>query len=201
MDHSDNQSLDIDPTVGRAKNRKFRDIKQQARWRHIGQRRANYEDHTQTCALLGDEPDSKHAHGHISAAKLKGSPEYDAKVAKMSERRNRVRHHEPDILTSNVRWCGCSTDYGAPEHTLCCWCAEYGAPDMKPIPQDAWGSVYANTWTQTAKRRKVRPYDKACAPSSTTPAFEWELAQPANEPHTYNNIIIYLENEFYDIYP
>ena len=224
MDHFNTEStdpaLDIEPTVVRAKNRKFRDIKVLPRWRYLGQRRITYDDHEQTCALLGETPFPKHAQGHVSAAKLTGSPEYTEKVAKMSERRAHVRTHEPDALTTNIRWCGCCTDSGAPEqNTLCCWCAEYGAPDMKPVQKNKWGSAYSNVWVPVTKKRKIRPHDKACAPLITTQASGWTyrdvtcLAEPCEplylprrKPEVYTNIITYIDddyyiNAFYDIYP
>ena len=83
MAHFDNTELDIEPTVGRAKTLKFRDTKTQPRWKRIGQRRTDYDEHAQSCELIGDEPFLKHSHGHISAAKLKGSPEYKEKMNKM----------------------------------------------------------------------------------------------------------------------
>jgi hypothetical protein len=100
--------------------------------------------------------------GKVSAAKLKGSIEYTEKVNKMAERRAHVRTHEPGDLTTNVRWCGCSTEIGAQN---CCLCAEYGAPDMKPIPENKWGSKYVTAWTPCAKKRKLRPHDKPCQPN------------------------------------
>ena len=203
MAHSDNADLstepelDIEPIVGRAKTFKFRNIKGQPRWKFLSRRRNSYEDYANTCELLGDVPDSPHSQCHLSAAKLKGSPEYAEKVAKMSERRAHVRTHEPEILRTNVRWCGCSTEYAAPENTLCCWCAEYGAPDMKLIPLNKWGSKYANSWTQGVKRRKVRPHDKPCAPLIVPHEFQREYNDE------YINVIIYniIENTFYDFYP
>ncbi len=215
MAHSDNTELDIEPTVGRTKTLKFRDIKSQPRWKRIGQRRTDYDEHAQSCELIGDQPFLKHSHGHISAAKLKGSPEYNAKVAKMSERRNRVRHHEPAVLTTNVRWCGCCTDSAAPEKTICGWCAEYGAPDMKRTARNKWGQEYANSWTQAPKKRKTRPHDKPCSPPFTTPVSQWNFEEGATfmvqepvvfprriEPQTFIQIIYNdYENAFYDFYP
>jgi len=219
MAHSDNyeHSLDKEPTVGRAKTLKFRDIKTFPRWKHLGQRRSDYDEHADSCALLGDEPFPKHAQGHMSAAKLKGSPEYREKVTKMTERRNRVRHHEPDVLTTNVRWCGCSTECDAPEKSLCCWCAEYGAPDMKRISKNKWGSEYANTWTPPVKKRKIRPHDKPCAPPFKTMVPQWNFAEGVTcmmrepvvfprkeEANQYTITLIYndyIANEFYNLYP
>ncbi len=215
MAHSDNyeasveQSFDIEPTVGRVKTTKFRNIKSLPRWKHLGKRRSDYEDHADTCALMGDEPFPKHSQGHVSAAKLKGSPEYREKVNKMAERRNRVRHHEPDVLTTNVRWCGCSMDADATEKTLCCSCAEYGAPDMKRIPRNKWGSQYASKWNHSVKKRKVRPHDKPCAPPFTTVVPLWDFAndnvcEPVVFPQYTNDITLiyndYFVNAFYDFY-
>ena len=195
-----------------SKTKKFRDIKtqQNKRWKYIGQRHIDYEDYAKTCALLGDEPASKHEQGHLSAAKLKGSPEYTEKVNKMAERRAHVRTHEPDVLATNVRWCGCCTDKSAPEYmTRCCWCAEYGGPDMKRIPQDKWGSKYATVWTPSAKRRKIRPHDKPCAalvkynqvwPRADATPFNYILkyGDPYDNQDGYVNIII--NSLFYTIY-
>jgi hypothetical protein len=199
--------IDIEqPTVGRAKTIKFRNIKTQPRWKYLGRRRENYKDYAATCEMMGDVPDSPHTQCHLSAAKLRGSPEYAEKVAKMTERRARVRCHEADNLVSNVRWCGCCTDKSAPEqYTRCCWCAEYGAPDMKPIPQDKWGSNYAPAWTQLAKKRKIRPHDKPCA-SLQQYNQEWPRAnkKPATytlrygDPYEYTNTI--LDIFTYEIY-
>ena len=156
-----NTAFDQDNINVGSKIKKFRDIKtrQNKRWKFLGQRRIDYQDHANTCALVGDEPVSKHSQGHLSAAKLKGSPEYTEKVNKMAERRAHVRTHEPEVLATNIRWCGCCMDKSAPETmTSCCWCAEYGGPDMKPISQDK----YVTSWTPAAKKRKIRPHDKPC---------------------------------------
>ena len=184
-------AFDIEPTVAGEKSFKYCEIKNVPRWINMRFRRISYDKYVRNCTLKGVEPESEHVQGHVSAAKLRGSAEYNAKVAKMTERRKRIRHHEADELVSNVRWCGCSTDCSAPEKTLCCSCAEYGAPDMKPIPQDKWGSKYTNSWTYKPKKRKLRPHDKPCAPIITTTATGWdyldvftgEQAEPLKFPH------------------
>jgi hypothetical protein len=104
---------------------KFRNIKCRPRWVRLERRQADYEDHRATCELVGDEPFPKNMQGHISAAKLKGSPEYKEKVAKMTDRRERIKTHEPARFETNIRPCGCCTDI---THftEYCFFCGEYG---------------------------------------------------------------------------
>jgi hypothetical protein len=210
MDYSNTEStdpaIDIEPTVVRAKNRKFREIKVLPRWRYLGQRRITYDDHEQTCALLGETPFSKHAQGHVSAAKLKGSPEYRKKVEKMSERRKRIRHHEPLPFTRDVskESCGCSY-----EEPGCCWCSSWNH-----IKLEYGQRVY---YDKPPKPAKKRPCDKACAPLITTPVAGWTyrdvtrldtpcepLYFPRRQPDVYTNTYYYDDyytNAFYDFYP
>jgi hypothetical protein len=198
--------IDVEPIVAGVRRVKYCEIKNVPRWMNMRFRRMSYDNYVQTCTLKGDEPVSIHSQGHASAAKLRGSAEYKAKVEKMTERRKRIRHHESDQLVSNVRWCGCCTDKSAPEQdTRCCWCAEYGAPDMKPILQDKWGSNYTTAWTKVAKKRKIRPHDKPCA-SNQQYNQEWPRANkmPATytlrygDPYEYTNKI--LDIFTYEIY-
>ena len=79
---------------------KYCKIKVNPRWVRIAFRQSNYEDHRSTCKLMGNEPQPKNMQGHISAAKLKGSPEYKEKVAKMTERRQRIKTHTTDCFSS-----------------------------------------------------------------------------------------------------
>lgn len=151
---------DFEPTI-KGTIKEAVKTKKVPRWRLRQARRLNHTEYVDFCKLTNETPEP--AGGQISAAKLKGSPEYIEKVNKMAERRAHVRTHEPAELTTNVRWCGCSTEIGA---QYCCWCAEYGAPDMKPIPENKWGSKYVTAWTPVAKKRKIRPYDKPCMASN-----------------------------------
>ena len=134
--------------------------KKAPRWRLRQARRLNRKEYVDFCELTNETPEP--TGGQISAAKLKGSIEYTEKVNKMAERRAHIRTHEPGELTTNVRWCGCSTEIGAQN---CCLCAEYGAPDMKPVAENKWGSKYVTAWTPAAKKRKLRPHDKPCQPN------------------------------------
>ena len=147
---------DFEPTIKGAIKEAVK-TKKAPRWRLRQARRLNHTEYVDFCKLTNETPEP--AGGQISAAKLKGSPEYTEKVNKMAERRAHVRTHEPEVLATNIRWCGCCMDKSAPETmTSCCWCAEYGGPDMKPISQDK----YVTSWTPAAKKRKIRPHDKPC---------------------------------------
>ena len=97
---------EIEYTLKTKSNIKFRDMKGRPRWVRLEQRHADYEDHRATCELLGDEPMPKANQGHLSAAKLKGSPEYKEKMNKMTEKRERIKTHNTEHFETDVRSCG-----------------------------------------------------------------------------------------------
>ena len=82
---------------------KYCKIKVNPRWVRIAFRQTNYEDHRSTCELIGNEPMPKNMQGHISSAKLKGSPEYKKKVAKMTDRRQRIKTHNTTYYDFSCR--------------------------------------------------------------------------------------------------
>lgn len=153
--------------------------KKAPRWVRRQQRRLDRKEHLDFCELTNESPEPLTG-AQISAAKLKGSPEYNEKRNKMAERRAHVRTHEPDELKSNVRNCGCCTDSDAPDtSTYCCVCASYGAPDMKPLnTRNKWGFKFQNSWLPEQRKRKRRPCDKPCTPLYRYMEI-WPLAEEA----------------------
>jgi hypothetical protein len=160
--------IEIDFTPKSKSNIKFRDMKGRPRWVRLEQRHADYEDHRATCELMGDEPMPKATQGHLSAAKLKGSPEYKEKMNKMTEKRERVRTHNTGHFETDVRSCGCFkdttyfTDY-------CFFCAVYGnEPELR--------------WLTNPKKPKRRVRDMPCEPLT--------FAAPKNDWPSYRDILI-----------
>jgi len=196
------ENHDFEPTI---KDVTFKP-KKSPRWLRRQQRRVERKEHVDFCELINKPPEPLTG-GQISAAKLKGSPEYNEKRIKMTERRAHVRTHVPEELITNVRWCGCSTEIGS-QH--CCLCAEYGAPDMKlSTSKNKWEYKYQNHWVPNERKRKQRPHDKPCKsfiqyntiwPRANKPPikkfgsrFDEYCAQEDNEPHAY----CYMNTSFY----
>ena len=71
------------------------------RWRRRQQRRLDQKEYINFCELTNELPELIKGE-QISAAKLKGSPEYIEKVNKMAERRAHVRTHAPDMFDTNI---------------------------------------------------------------------------------------------------
>jgi len=163
---------EIEYTLKTKSNIKFRDMKGRPRWVRLEQRHADYEDHRATCELLGDEPMPKANQGHLSAAKLKGSPEYKEKMNKMTEKRERIKTHNTGHFETDVRSCGCN------KHTTeyCFFCAVYGnEPELR--------------WLTNPKKPKQRVRDMPCEPLTfTAPTNDWPsyrdilINAPKNEP-------------------
>ena len=174
-----NLALDIMPKIKKT-TLKFCEMKGRPRWVRLEQRHADYNDHKNSCELIGDEPLPKDVQGHLSAAKLKGSPEYKEKVYKMTEKRERVKTHHSEKFENDTRPCGCNkdttyfTDY-------CFFCAEYG--DVKEL-----------RWFTHPKKPKRRVRDMPCAPLAMPPKNDWPsyrdilINAPTNEPEFWPRI-------------
>jgi hypothetical protein len=155
----------------------------------INQRRSDYEEHRVGCELTGEVPLPKATQGHISAAKLKGSPEYKQKMEKMTEKRERVKTHCPNKFENDTRVCGCEidttyfTDY-------CFFCAEYG-------------NIQELRWVTHPKKPKQPIRDRPCptptmsSENKVYPSFRDVLMGSAMcEPSIWPRIGQY--NDYYD---
>ena len=158
--NENNVALDIMPNIKKT-TLKFREMKGRPRWVRLEQRHADYEEHRATCELIGEEPMPKAIQGHLSAAKLKGSPEYKKKVNKLTDKRERIKTH-PVQFETHDRSCGCNTNY-------CFFCAVYG-------------NELELRWLNNPKKHKRRVRDMPCAPL--------EIVAPKNDWPSYRDILI-----------
>jgi hypothetical protein len=175
--NENNFALDIIPNIKKT-TLKFREMKGRPRWVRLEQRHADYEDHKNTCELIGDEPMPKAIQGHLSAAKLKGSPEYKEKVNKMTEKRERIKTHNPALFETDIRSCGCNKE----SKEYCFFCAVYG-------------NELELRWLTNPKKPKRRVRDMPCAPlAMPAPKNDWPsyrdilINTPTNEPEFWPRI-------------